>query len=135
MTIMFSSCETPKAKLQFWPENAVRTKDSDYAVNGLSQIALLRNGSPENDAKTAFKKGDLRLIGDRPSLPRVFGAPDDALTEDNRRRFGVKTIAYTEELLESEDFNRLRLSYAERYNATIYDLIKTSQVKARNGTR
>jgi len=78
----------------------------------------------------AFKNRDLRLIGDRPSLPRIFGPPDDELTEDILRRYGCKMIATSEELLKNEQFKQLKHNYEERYNSTIYELIRRSEAKA-----
>lgn len=109
----------------FWPVDAVRKVASDYQVDSTKQLDALRQANPTQDAVRAFLLGDRRFIADRFALPRIQGVPDDEVVRPAYRRRAMKVIALSEDLATNEEFTTLKQVYEDRFNKTMYGLVKT----------
>lgn len=126
--VVFFVFEENRHPILFWPGNMVGKRLSDFAVDAERQRSLLLAADPVRDAEQAFERGDWRLIGNRLSRMMYFGTPDVPL-EPFTSRFGSKTIAVTEALLEDKVFIEAKNRYESNYNAKLYSLIM-SELKA-----
>ncbi len=118
--------QSPKGVI-FWPANTVRKSAADYRINASDQLRELREANPTNDAQEAFKAGDFRFLADRPVMPRILGVPYDEIVRSSSEHYGLKIIAFSEDMLTNQEFFTLKVSYNEKYNLTMYNLITSSK--------
>lgn len=106
------------------PSTAVKTNDTDYAINSTEQLRRIRQADPVKDAQRACTVKDYRFIADRFALPRFQGAPDDDLVRRTTKRYGYKIIGLSENLATNREFLDLKSTYEEEFNQTLYQLLK-----------
>ena len=95
-----------------------------YSVDPAKQIEALNNANPTLDAQESFNYGDYRFVGDRFVLTRILGIVYDSRVDSALKQYGFKVVARNDYLVTNEVFIKLRVSYEEKYNQTLYHLLK-----------
>jgi hypothetical protein len=99
-------------------------------LNSADQLHALTVADPEQDAGDACERGDLRFIGDRPSMWIIPGVPADSIVESSMHHNGFKIVALNYELSTNAVFIKRRDIYEDAYNRALYALMKTNIVGA-----
>jgi hypothetical protein len=132
LAITYVGCSRPSGGIVFWPGVAERKSPLDFVVDPARQLDALRHAQPGRDAEAAFRSGDLRLVGYRPSIPFFEGVPDDALVRSLsglRGRYGFKVIAFNDVLLTNKEYLLMKHEYEVNYNRTMYRLVQPVSVE------
>lgn len=114
-SLLLSSCHADK------PDRVSEQTDRQQQV--LDGLAWLKTANPEQDARVAIERGDLRLLRTAGRSASIPGLPSDQASE-LRRKCGIAVVPGTGDVVYGDEhlaLLRKARRYAERYNQIMID--------------
>ncbi len=132
LTLLLVSCDThnhdSKSMITFYDHGRPNHINIKFSYEG--QIYALDNSNPRDDLLRSVKSGDKRFVAVQSIALVCPGIPRNDFTVGLRKKYGMKIIAGTTDLLEDElatKLSRKASQYASEYNTLLLQHLSVNE--------